>query len=74
MLNERVRIRIYDRRDRKLREGEEGSNAAGSLDLPVRTIVNVISVDNLVSLYGWQVNVRIYATVRALFYKIDIST
>jgi len=25
------------------------------------------------SLYGWQVNVRIYATVFTLFYKIDTS-
>jgi len=30
-------------------------------------------VDNLMSLYGWQVNARIYATVPTLFYKIDTS-
>lgn len=56
-------------RRRKTREND----AAGSLVLPVCTIVNVTPVDSLVSVYGWQVNARIYATVRALSYKIDTS-
>lgn len=62
------------RQEVSARETGEEDEAVGSLYLPVPTIVNVTLIDNLTSLYGWQVNARIYATVRALFYKIDTST
>jgi len=69
MLNTRVRIRIYDRWDRKLRrEGEGGEERRNRFVRPVHTIVNVTSMDNLMS-----VNARIYATVPTLFYKIDTN-
>lgn len=67
MLNMRVKIRIYDTAGTGSHRKTTRGNTAGSLDLPVCTIVNVTLIDNLVSVYGWQVNARIYATVRVLF-------